>query len=175
MSKKRGLSIDEKRQRMLQLFHEKKEFLLLKEVERMAFKEKGIVSQSVKEVLQSLVDDDMVNSDKIGSSVYFWSFPSNSLVMKKKKLNELKVKLNKDSHRIKELCTAISELSRDRKDSPDRKRMLERYERDFFILDFLKSNLSLNIQSIIFIFLINYVNFLFKVKRIEREERETRI
>ena len=63
--------------------------LLLKEVERLAFKEKGIVSQSVKEVLQSLVDDDMVNSDKIGSSVYFWAFPSNSLVMKKKKLNEL--------------------------------------------------------------------------------------
>ena len=132
MSKKRGLSIDEKRQRMLQLFHEKKEFLLLKEVERLAFKEKGIVSQSVKEVLQSLVDDDMVNSDKIGSSVYFWAFPSNSLVMKKKKLNELTVKLNKDSHRSKELCTAISELSRDRKDSPDRKRMLERYERDLF-------------------------------------------
>ena len=161
MSKKRGLSIDEKRQRMLQLFHEKKEFLLLKEVERLAFKEKGIVSQSVKEVLQSLVDDDMVNSDKIGSSVYFWAFPSNSLVMKKKKLNELTVKLNKDSHRSKELSTAISELSRDRKDSPDRKRMLERYKRDFFILDFLKSNLSLSLQSIIFIFLINYINFLF--------------
>ena len=132
MSKKRGLSIDEKRQRMLQLFHEKKEFLLLKEVERMAFKEKGIVSQSVKDVLQSLVDDDMVNSDKIGSSVYFWAFPSNSLVMKKKKLNELTVKLNKDSHRSKQLCTSISELSRDRKDSLDRKRMLERYERDLF-------------------------------------------
>ena len=146
---------------MLQLFHEKKEFFLLKEVERLAFKEKGIVSQSVKEVLQSLVDDDMVNSDKIGSSVYFWAFPSNSLVLKKKKLNELTVKLNKDSHRSKELSTAISELSRDRKDSPDRKRMLERYKRDFFILDFLKSNLSLSLQSIIFIFLINYINFLF--------------
>ena len=133
MSKKRGLSIEEKRQRMLQLFHEKKEFLLLKEVERVAFKEKGIVSQSVKEVLQSLVDDDMVNSDKIGSSVYFWAFPSNSLVMKKKKLNELTVKLNKDSQRSKELCNAISELSKDRKDSPDRRKMLERYKRDCFI------------------------------------------
>ena len=117
---------------MLQLFHEKKEFFLLKEVERLAFKEKGIVSQSVKEVLQSLVDDDMVNSDKIGSSVYFWAFPSNSLVLKKKKLNELTVKLKKDSHRSKELCTTISELSRDRNDSPNRKRMLERYDRHFF-------------------------------------------
>jgi hypothetical protein len=49
---------------------------LLKELEKIAPKEKGIVMQSVKEVLQSLVGDDLVDSDKIGSSVYFWSFPS---------------------------------------------------------------------------------------------------
>jgi hypothetical protein len=49
---------------------------LLKELEKIAPKEKGIVMQSVKEVLQSLVGDDLVDSDKIGSSIYFWSFPS---------------------------------------------------------------------------------------------------
>ena len=42
----------------------------------MAPKEKGITLQSVKEVLQSLVDDGMVDTDKIGTSVYFWAFPS---------------------------------------------------------------------------------------------------
>lgn len=31
---------------------------------------------SVKDVLQSLVDDAMVEQDKIGTSNYFWSFPS---------------------------------------------------------------------------------------------------
>ena len=36
----------------------------------------GIVSQSVKDVVQSLVDDNLVNTDKIGTSVYFWAFPS---------------------------------------------------------------------------------------------------
>lgn len=35
-----------------------------------------MVSQSVKDVLQSLVDDDLVNQDKIGISNFFWSFPS---------------------------------------------------------------------------------------------------
>ena len=128
MSKKRGLSISEKREKMLQLFYERKEFWLLKEVERIAPKEKGIVSQSVKEVLQSLVDDDLINTDKIGSSVYFWAFPSNSMVMKKKKLNELILKVNKDNNRKKELYTAINELSKDRKDSPSRTKMLERYD-----------------------------------------------
>jgi len=31
---------------------------------------------SVKDVLQSLVDDDMVDSERIGTSTYFWAFPS---------------------------------------------------------------------------------------------------
>ena len=75
-SKKRGLSLEEKRQRMLDLFYSKKDFFLLKELEKMGPKEKGIVAQSVKDVVQSLVDDDLAETDKIGTSVYFWSFPS---------------------------------------------------------------------------------------------------
>jgi hypothetical protein len=38
-----------------------------------------IVLQAVKEVLQSLVDDDLVDSEKIGTSIYFWAFPSKAL------------------------------------------------------------------------------------------------
>lgn len=30
---------------------------------------------SVKDILMSLVDDGMVDTDKIGTSVYFWAFP----------------------------------------------------------------------------------------------------
>ncbi|WJX86741.1 Meiotic nuclear division protein 1 [Trifolium repens] len=37
---------------------------------------KGVITQSVKDVVQSLVDDDLVSKDKIGTSVYFWSLPS---------------------------------------------------------------------------------------------------
>lgn len=45
------------------------------ELEKIAPKEKGITMQSVKEVVQSLVDDHQVDSEKIGTSIYFWSFP----------------------------------------------------------------------------------------------------
>ncbi|KAF8532502.1 meiotic nuclear division protein 1 [Gautieria morchelliformis] len=72
----RGLSADEKRVKLLEIFHETKDFYQLKELEKLAPKMKGIVSQSVKEVLQSLVDDGLVQSDKVGSSNFFWSFPS---------------------------------------------------------------------------------------------------
>ncbi|KAF7288646.1 Meiotic nuclear division protein 1 [Mycena chlorophos] len=92
----RGLSADEKRVRLvgdlfslrrvstlrqLELFHETKDFYQLKELEKarishLAPKNKGIVQQSVKEVLQGLVDDGLVQSDKIGACNIFWAFPS---------------------------------------------------------------------------------------------------
>lgn len=58
------------------LFSLQKDFFQLKELERLCQKEKGITSMSVKEILTSLVDDGMVDTDKIGTSVYFWAFPS---------------------------------------------------------------------------------------------------
>lgn len=50
-------------------------FICFKELEKIAPKEKGITMQSVKEVVQNLVDDHLVDSEKIGTSIYFWSFP----------------------------------------------------------------------------------------------------
>ncbi|KAK1290326.1 Clathrin interactor EPSIN 1 [Acorus calamus] len=66
-SKKRGLSLEEKRGQMLQIFYDSQDFFLLRELEKMGPK-KGVISQSVKDVIQSLVDDDLVLKDKIGSS-----------------------------------------------------------------------------------------------------------
>ena len=41
---------------------------------------------SVKDVLTSLVDDGLVDSDKIGTSVYFWAFPSKATQVRKRKI-----------------------------------------------------------------------------------------
>ncbi|XP_021823167.1 meiotic nuclear division protein 1 homolog [Prunus avium] len=53
---------------MLQIFYDSQDFFLLKELEKSGPK-KGVISQSVKDVIQSLVDDDLVFKDKIGTSV----------------------------------------------------------------------------------------------------------
>ena len=127
MSKKRGLSAEEKRERMLELFHEKKDFFLLKEVEKIAFKEKSILSQSVKDVLQSLVDDDLINSEKIGTSVYFWAFPSNALVTKKKKIEDVSNKVDGLRSKLESTKRSIDNAYKGRKDSPTRSEMLQRY------------------------------------------------
>ena len=50
--KKRGLSLEEKRGRMLELFYETKDVFQLKELEKLGPKEKGVIAQSVKDVVQ---------------------------------------------------------------------------------------------------------------------------
>lgn len=51
---------------------------------------------SVKEVLQSLVDDGMVDCERIGTSNYYWAFPSKALHARKRKLEALESQV---SHR----------------------------------------------------------------------------
>ncbi|KAF9647269.1 hypothetical protein BDM02DRAFT_3098387, partial [Thelephora ganbajun] len=63
----RGLSTEEKRVKLVQILHETKDFFQLKELEKLGPKMTGIVSQSIKEVVQSLVDDGLVQYNKIGS------------------------------------------------------------------------------------------------------------
>ena len=36
-------------------------------------------AMTVKDILQGLVDDGMVDSERIGTSNYFWAFPSKAL------------------------------------------------------------------------------------------------
>lgn len=88
MSKKRGLSLEEKRERLLAGFHDSEDVFVLKEVEKMGVS-KGVTIQSVKDVLQSLVDDDLVHQERIGASNYFWAFPSEEAVRLEMELQEL--------------------------------------------------------------------------------------
>ncbi|XP_076645643.1 meiotic nuclear division protein 1 homolog [Halictus rubicundus] len=107
MSKRKGVSLDEKRARMLQIFYEKKEFFTLKELEKIAPKEKGIVAQSVKDILQALVDDGLVRSEKIGTSVYFWTFPGENITAIELRISEASKKIVEAEfkrQKLKELC-----------------------------------------------------------------------
>ena len=101
MAKRKGVSADEKRTRMLDIFYEKKEFFQLKELEKIGPKEKGIIAQSVKDVVKSLVDDNLVETDKIGTSVYFWAFPSKATQVKKRKLQELQNEFEAVKNKLK--------------------------------------------------------------------------
>ncbi|CAG9465057.1 unnamed protein product [Pedinophyceae sp. YPF-701] len=75
MAPKKGMSLEDKRQTVLRIFHDTKDVYVLKDIEKLA-SSRGVVAQSVKDVVKSLVDDDLVHQEKIGASNYLWSFPS---------------------------------------------------------------------------------------------------
>eukprot|EP00700_Malawimonas_jakobiformis_P003708 EC726595.1.p1 GENE.EC726595.1~~EC726595.1.p1 ORF type:complete len:204 (+),score=46.85 EC726595.1:89-700(+) len=122
---KKGVSADEKRQRLQDMFHEKKDFFQLKEVEKIASKEKGIVLQSVQEVLQSLIDDGLVEKDKVGTSVYFWSFPSNALQKRQNRLDQVTTDLQQAKRTREALEEKVAELRGGREESAKRVQLLQ--------------------------------------------------
>lgn len=109
---------------MLQLFYEKKDVFQLKELEKIAPKEKGVIAQAVKDVVQSLVDDGLVDSEKIGTSVYFWSFPSKAISTRKRKIDNLKCKLGEANKRLKVVDEQVQKAQLGREESAERSQLL---------------------------------------------------
>ncbi|KAI9473719.1 MAG: meiotic nuclear division protein 1 [Benjaminiella poitrasii] len=122
MSRK-GLSLDEKRKRIEHIFHETGEFYQLKDIEKIGSK-KGVVLQSIKDVLMSLVDDGLVMTDKIGTSNYFWSYPSAAIETKRNKLSDLSERVDKETERKEQLERSIEEAREDREETEEREQLL---------------------------------------------------
>lgn len=121
--------MDEKRARMLQIFHEKKEFFTLKEMEKIAPKEKGIVAQSVKDVLQALVDDGLVTSEKIGTSIYFWSFPGENVTALENRIAEGNKKIVEAEFKLQKLKDACAKEQAAKEDTEERRILLAEVEK----------------------------------------------
>lgn len=109
----------------MDFFYEKRDFFNLKELEKMLPKEKGIVQQTVKDVVQSLVDDHLVTVEKIGTSNYFWSFPSTALITRRNQLDTLNAEIARLERQALELEEAIREAGRGREDTPHRRELSE--------------------------------------------------
>lgn len=123
MSKKRGLSLEEKREKILQIFYDSQDFYLLKELEKLGPK-KGVITQSVKDVVQSLVDDDLVFKDKIGTSVYFWSLPSCTGNQLRNVYRKLESDVQASKKQMGELVELCDSLKMGREDSDEREKAL---------------------------------------------------
>ncbi|KAM0726787.1 Meiotic nuclear division protein 1-like protein [Formica fusca] len=128
MSKRKGVSLDEKRLRIIQIFHEKKEFFTLKEIEKIASKEKKIVVQSVQDVLQALVDDGLVQSDKIGNSIYFWKFPGETIAATERKIADTSKKIVETEFKLQKLKEEIQKEKELKNDTEEKRNLLEEVE-----------------------------------------------
>ena len=119
---KRGLSTEEKRKRMLDFFFEKQDFFQLKDVEKLCSSEKGIVLQSIKDILTSLVDDGLVDSEKIGTSIYYWSLPSKALQKRREKIAQIETSLVAEKARNGELKSRLEAVQSSSQEDDEAKR-----------------------------------------------------
>ncbi|XP_059951259.1 meiotic nuclear division protein 1 homolog isoform X2 [Mesoplodon densirostris] len=105
---------------MMEIFFETKDVFQLKDMEKIAPKEKGITAMSVKEVLQSLVDDGMVDCERIGTSNYYWAFPSKALHARKRKLEVLESQLSEGNQKHANLQKSIEKAKIGRHETEER-------------------------------------------------------
>ncbi|CAL8271602.1 meiotic nuclear division protein 1 homolog [Gadus morhua] len=125
MSKKKGLSLEEKRSRMMEIFFDTKDVFQLKDIEKIAPKTKGITPMSVKDVLQSLVDDNMVDSERVGTSNYYWAFPSKALHARKRKLQDLEKQHTEAKQRKALVEPAVEKAKVGRQETNERESLLK--------------------------------------------------
>lgn len=109
---------------MLQVFYEKKDVFQLKDLEKIGPKEKGVIAQAVKDVVQSLVDDGLVDSEKIGTSVYFWSFPSKAVSTRKRKLDDLRAKVEDVEKKLRFVDGQLAKAQVGREESDEREKLM---------------------------------------------------
>ncbi|KAI8099773.1 meiotic nuclear division protein 1 [Halteromyces radiatus] len=138
---RKGVSAEEKRTRMLNIFHETCEVYQLKDLEKIGPK-KGINAQSVKDVVQSLVDDDLVITDKIGSSNYYWSFPSAATQAIRNEIDNLQKMLRIEEANMHQLEKEMEKEQEDREPSDDRDTLLAKLQETLNIQKELEQELK---------------------------------
>ncbi|KAK8829186.1 Mnd1, meiotic nuclear division protein 1 [Blastocystis sp. ATCC 50177/Nand II] len=127
MAKKRGLSADEKKQKMRDAMLAGKSVYNMKELEKIG-KEQGISGMVIKDVVQEMLDDDMIIQEKVGSNSLFWIFPSQSYVLKKRKLDTLRQSVGSAREEKEKLEAEIAKAKVDKPDSEHRSELLKQYE-----------------------------------------------
>jgi hypothetical protein len=120
MSRKKGMSRDDKLTAMQELMIESADIWTLKDLERDCPKKKGIVAQTVKDVLQELCDNDLVSSDRIGSGNFYWCFPSEALSRRQVQISKLEEEIADYKRSTKELRAEIKQAEVGREESAER-------------------------------------------------------
>ena len=86
------MSVDEKRDAMMQIFYSSGEAFNMKELIKHGASA-GVVENTVEDIVRGLLHDRLISDDKIGSSVFFWSFPSTAYLQSKARVAALAAEL----------------------------------------------------------------------------------
>ncbi|KAF4673836.1 Meiotic nuclear division protein 1 [Perkinsus olseni] len=107
----KGLSLDQKKAKLHEALMAEQSFYNFKEIEKIA-KKCGIVPQSVKEVVQHLVDGDrLVSMEKVGSQNIYWALPSSQKAALMTRLDKTRASLQSSEEALAEAEGRKEEIS----------------------------------------------------------------
>ena len=117
-TKTKRMSADEKRKVILGIYHASKDVYTEKEIVSLATKA-GVNANSIVDINQALCDDNLVDTDKIGGSKYFWSFPAKADRLKQLEHEETVRKIEALKGEIKEAEVKLADAKRGREEEED--------------------------------------------------------
>eukprot|EP00986_Skeletonema_menzelii_P012509 scaffold6920_cov171-Skeletonema_menzelii.AAC.4 len=117
-NKTKRMSADEKRKVILGIYHASKDVYTEKEIVSLATKA-GVNANSIVDINQALCDDNLVDTDKIGGSKYFWSFPAKADRMKQLEHEETVRKIEALKGEIKEAEVKLADAKRGREEEEE--------------------------------------------------------
>ncbi|GME85319.1 unnamed protein product [Ambrosiozyma monospora] len=114
MPPKRGLSLEEKRSKLLTWFSAEHTVYNIKEVETIASKRTGISGMQIKDILQSLLDDGLVNVEKCGTQNIYWVFKYDTQLKLDKEFSKYSTQSKETEAKIYELKAKLEQLKSER-------------------------------------------------------------
>ncbi|KAJ5070261.1 meiotic nuclear division protein [Anaeramoeba ignava] len=120
MSKRGRVTAEEKRQKLLNFYRQSKTAFSSKEVENQVSKAVSISGPILKETNQYLIDENLIDTEKIGLSNFYWSFPSKIQQNKINLKKQLDKKLKQAKQSNEEYKTKIEELRPGREETEER-------------------------------------------------------
>ncbi|KAI5159841.1 hypothetical protein NEAUS03_0636 [Nematocida ausubeli] len=127
MSRAKPLSMEEKTKRVLSLLQEKDDVFNMKDLEKICQKEKGVVPQSMKEVLDILISERKAKEKKVGATKYYWSFRSDLKLHKEAEIRKL-IDENASLSKNKEILAEELSTLKENRSSPEREEMIKQLE-----------------------------------------------
>ena len=124
MKKKKGLSLEDKRQILLKLFKGSGSFFHYKDIEKHCTQNK-LSFMIVKDLLAGITADNLLETEKIGSSSFYWSLPNRIYDAKKKQLEREISNIENSKNEIQNLKQKIEENKAIRVENDERKKNLE--------------------------------------------------
>ena len=114
----KGVSAQEKKDRMVAMFHRECAVYTSKEVSKAASKE-GIVAGAIEAVLKECVGDDLVREAKISGQLFYWSFPGEAASRKRAELAAARALADQQAQQIASLQKQEAQLRKEKGQSEE--------------------------------------------------------